>query len=89
MSELCETAGIIPEILTVQVISQPLMCPIGMTAFLPGGLSLLRAAVVAVVDKLNVKGRGQRGEEAEGYDESLAGHCVCVVFLHSTWYSGE
>lgn len=89
MSELCETAGIIPEILTVQVISQPLMCPIGMTAFLLGGLSLLRAAVVAVVDKLNVKGRGQRSEKTEGYDEAPARHFVCVAVLYSAWYSGE
>lgn len=53
-----------PKMLTVQVISQPLMCPIRMTALLLSGLFVPRAAVVAVADKMNAKGKRQRSEEA-------------------------
>lgn len=60
MSEPCETTGIMPAILTIQVISQRLVCPIRMTVFLVGGLSPLRAAVIAAAGEINAKGRCQR-----------------------------
>lgn len=69
--------------LTVQVIPQPLMRPVGVAAFLLNGLSLLSvgasAAAEAADGDANEQGRRKWDEDAECVGEVGAGHFVCVV----------